>query len=556
MPKRYYIFNNSKESGINYSPKISLTNNNFILIFSFKQFESEENKVYPLITFTNDIAIIFGIYLKNKKLSLYFQNDYEESADIEIVLNKSYLVIIKYTKNNIRNDVVELHINGEGAKVINSGKIKYKNESSINIGYLPMTINKKKEYVNSTSNYIGIIGSILFFNHLIEEKDFYDNIFKLKGIYDNLININSNVFIYNDAFNQEIYSLKEEIRNYFFNQSKIVEDFLLFFLSPIFLKNEYKISNYNDSEDYNNKSLKEKINENNYNKDKDNKDDISTTLGVPYKGKTIPVYEIPSVYKFIQNDGFSIITLHFEYLYNILKMLISLNDQTENDNKDKSSLYYHITRSICPLFILIYNIIRYYSNIIFHIKDSLDTIGFSLFKILKIIINKTPLNSDFFSNYRQFLVNLNKIYIMTKRNDSRIVILNIINKMLIMICDIKFFDLNKYKNFNDYLSLFKLVLKNNDFLINSQILDLILNFRFIFDKKTFENNSEYKLLKSNYKDILKMFIGQMRTIKLHYEYIQKVCNNEENSFLMKYKLIKIYYLNNIIRYVFIRDNNY
>ena len=72
-----------------------------------------------------------------------------------------------------------------------------------------MTINKKKEYVNSTSNYIGIIGSILFFNHLIEEKDFYDNIFKLKGIYDNLININSNVFIYNDAFNQEIYSLKE-----------------------------------------------------------------------------------------------------------------------------------------------------------------------------------------------------------------------------------------------------------------------------------------------------------------------------------------------------------
>ena len=555
MPKRYYIFNNSKESSINYSPNMYLTYNDFMLIFSFKQFESEENKVYPLITFTNNLTIIFGIYLKNKKISLYFQNDHEESADIEIILNKSYLVIIKYTKNNIRNDIVELYINGEEPKVINSGKIKYKFESNVNIGYLPTSINKKKEYENSASNYIGIIGSILFFNHIIEEKDFYDNIFKLKGIYDNLININSNVFIYNDAINQEIYSLKEEIKNYFI-KSKLVEDYLLFFLSPIFLKNEYKISNYNDSEYYNNKTLKEKINENNFNKGKENKDYISSSLEVPHKDKIIPVYEIPSVYNFIQNEGFSIITLHLEYLYNILKMLISLNDEKENDNNDKSSLYYHITRSIDPLFILIYNIMRNYSNIIFHIKDSLDTIGFSLFKIFKIIISKTPLNSDLFSNYKQFIINLNKIYIRTKNKDSRIVILNIINKMLIMICDIKFFDLNNYKNFIDYLRLFKLVIKNNDFLINSQTLDLILNFRFIFDKKKFENNTEYKLLKSYYKDILMMFIGQMRTIKLHYEYIQKVCNNEENSFLMKYKLIKIYYINTIIRYVFIRDNDY
>ena len=555
MPRRYFVFNDSDKSGINYNPKMCLTNNNFILIFSFKQLESKENKVYPLFTFTNETDISFGIYLKNKKLTIYFQNDYIESAETEILLNKSYLIILEFNKNSLRNDVVQLYINGEGPKTI-TGRIKYKQNSIINIGYLPENINKKNEYKDSTSNYIGIIGPILFFNYHIEEKEFYENIFKLQGFYDELININPNTFIYNDIFNHEINTIKDETKNYFMSISKKIEECLLFNFSPISLVNDYQIKMFNSCNDYNNINFIENINGSNSNKGKNNIVDEFSTLDVPFKEGTYPVYEISSVYYFIQNDGFSIITLQFEFLYNLLRMLISLNDQKENNNNNnKSSIYYHINISIVPLLNLLYDIIKQSSNIITQYKDSLDTIGFSLLKIFKILINKTPLSSELMSNYRQFLLNINRIYIKTKNNDSIKVIQNFINKLLIMVCDIKYFDMNNNKEFLDYLSLFKIVIKNNEFLINSEILDLLLNFAFILDKKNFSNNLEYKQLSKEYKNVLMIFISQIKTIKLNCEYIQKVCNNEDNNFLIIYKLIKIYYIYNNIKNVYKQDND-
>ena len=131
MPKRYFVFNESNKSGLNFNPKISLFINNFTLIFSFKQTKSEPNKVYPLITLISEDGILFGVYLKNKKLSIYFQNEYNESAQTEIILNKSYLISIEYNKK--KNDLIELIINGEEQKMINSGKIKSKNNTIVRI---------------------------------------------------------------------------------------------------------------------------------------------------------------------------------------------------------------------------------------------------------------------------------------------------------------------------------------------------------------------------------------------------------------------------------------
>ena len=124
MPKRYFLFSKSKKSGIKYNPNISLTSHNFSLIFSFKQYESEENKLYPLFTLVNEDEIIFGIYILNKKLTLYFQNEYKESAQTEIHKNKSYLIIVEFNKK--KNDLVELNINGDEPKSIILSKIKNK----------------------------------------------------------------------------------------------------------------------------------------------------------------------------------------------------------------------------------------------------------------------------------------------------------------------------------------------------------------------------------------------------------------------------------------------
>ena len=552
MPRRYFIFNKSKKSGVNYNPKMSLISNNFTLIFSFKQYESDENKLYPLFTLINENDIIFGVYLKNKKLWIYFQNDYKNSAQTEIVLNKPYLIIIEFNK---KNNLIELNINEEESKEINLRKIKCKDNTIVNIGYISEKINKNKEY-NSSSNYIGIIGPILFLNNIIDDKDFISNVFKLQGFYDILLNLNANTFIYNDIDNHDINSLNNHIKNYFINISKIIEENLLFILTPLSLINDFLISNLNNCNKYTKTDFIENIYENNYNYEKNNLLETFSTLDapLPFNGSTYSESQISSSFNFIKNDGFYIIILYFEYFYNILRMLISFNDQKENNNRDNSTIYYYINKLTCPVLNLLHYIIKQCANIMSNFKDSLDTLGFSMFKVFKLLINKTPLNSVLLSNFRQFLLNLNRIYIKTRDENSKKVIINFMNKILIMFCDKNFFDMNNYNEFNDYLSLFKLVLKNNEYLIDSNTLFLILNFTFILDKSHFEKIEEYKKISKEYKNLLKIFINQMNTMKLHCEYIQKVCRSEENNILIKYKLIKLYYIYNNIKYVYNQDN--
>ena len=561
MPKRYFVFNNSKKSGIIYNPKISITSYNFILIFSFKQTESKENILYPLFSLIDEENIIFGIYLKNGRINLILKNDNIHEFEKEINLNKSHLIIIQYTKNNIKNDKFEIFINGEKLKSTNFWRTKRSN-ANINIGFISEKINKKPEYKDFTNNFIGIIGPIIFFNNKIEEEGFIDNVFKLKDCYDILLHLNSYTLIYNDINNEEINSIKDDLKNYFFNISKKIDDNILFIISPISIIKDYQISNFNsNNDDDNNLDFIENIyNKNDFNKDVNNSSVISSfsTLAPPFlfNGGTYPSQELSSAFIFIQNDGFHIIALHFEYCYNILRMLISINDKKENNNRNNSSIYYYINKAICPLFNLINHIIKPVSNIIFQYRDSLDTIGFSLYKIFKILINKGPLSSELLSNTYQFLLNLHIIYMKKiNNNESKNIVLNFMNKILVMLCDIKFFDINKYKEFDEYLVVFKTILKNNENLINSEILDLLLDFDFILDKKHFENNNEYKQMKQDYKKLLMIFVGQIYSINLHHEYIQKVCGNKENNILIKYKLMKIYYLYNNIKYIFSQENN-
>ena len=74
-----------------------------------------------------------------------------------------------------------------------------------------------------------------------------------------------------------------------------------------------------------------------------------------------------------------------------------------------------------------------------------------------------------------------------------------------------------------------IVLKNNEFLVDSYTLNLLLSFTFILDKANFEKNEEYKQISKEYKNVLKIFIFQLNTIKLHCEFIQKACGNEQNN---------------------------
>ena len=67
------------------------------------------------------------------------------------------------------------------------------------------------------------------------------------------------------------------------------------------LVNDYQIKLFNSCDNYDNINFIENINGNNSNKEKNNIVDEFSTLEVPFKGGTYPVYEISSVYHFIQN---------------------------------------------------------------------------------------------------------------------------------------------------------------------------------------------------------------------------------------------------------------
>ena len=253
---------------------------------------------------------------------------------------------------------------------------------------------------------------------------------------------------------------------------------------------------------------------------------------LPFIGGCYPENQISSAYNFVLNEGFYIITLHFEFFYNLSRMLISLDDIKENNSRDNSSIYFFINKTICPLLELINHILKQLSNIIFQYREVLDTMGFSLLKIFKLLISSSPLSYELLTNLGQFLLNLNRIYIKTKNINSKNIILNFMNRILIMIFDKKCFNMDNYKELNEHLNIFKKILKNNEYLISSKILDLLLNFRFILDKNNFEKKIEYKQMAHDYKNIMMIFISQMPTIKLHCEYIKKVCGNSGNIFIL------------------------
>ena len=223
----------------------------------------------------------------------------------------------------------------------------------------------------------------------------------MQGFYDLLIYINSSKHIYNDIYNQEINSLNKDIKDYFINISQTINEKILFILSPISLLSDFLISKFNDAVEYDNINFIENIFGNN-NKERMNLSDIFSILDkpLPYIRRTIAGSQMSSIFNFINNDGFYIITLYFEYYYNILRMLAEINDEKENNNKDNSKLFFHINNSICPLLNLIYNIIKHCFNSISFYKDSIDTMGFSIFKVFKILVIKTTLSTELLSNLR------------------------------------------------------------------------------------------------------------------------------------------------------------
>ena len=552
MPSTYFFFDGSTDSGINYNPNIEIIKKSFTLVFSFKAEDIIKDKIFPLITFVSEKNdIILSLTLKNKQLFIC-DSDFTKMQFIEnISIQKSYLVVVEYNNKLLLNEKIKISINGN-KKEISSININPKLKTSVKVGFLPKEVITYKSLTN-VSNFNGIIGPIIFFNSIIDDKEFATNIFKLKGKYDSILLFNSNINLIN-YFYYEPYDYhfdKEFIdgQNYFKKISKTIDDECFFTLCPISMINNEKKNSSLFIEDIYQKNNKVKFYDNeifpNFNTLKKPSSKLNHTFANKYYS---------SITNFVQYDGIHLLTLIIEYFYNLLRMLI------DEPKEEKTSIANEINNALCHILNIISSIF-YCFKIEYFLMNDLNTLGFSLKKLMFLLIDIQPLNPKLVETIKVFFRNFIEHYKNVDYKSSGRFILSFMNKLFVIICSCKFFDMTDYKNCMDIFLLFNSFIKNSENLINLNILTNLLSFSFIlnpialdrYNNKpsgfTGKNDIDYKNMKLEYKNLLKTFISKNNNFGIYINFIQEIFKKDK-SILEKYKLMKLYYENHDVNSIY------
>ena len=552
FPKKYFIFNNSPYSGIDYNPEFDLFNYNFLLIFSFRL--SDNTKNYPLISFINgendneENEILFNISLVNKSLNILFQNEYQESSEIEIQNDKSYFVIIEYYKGEYGFEKINLIINNdEERKSIELGLISYDKKIIVKFGYITDKLKLQNSTLENLSlNYEGIMGPVIIFpdinnkfqENLQKEENqiFINNISMLFGFYDNILYMNknydlNNLYLYENfkIITSDNFIKAHSYFNSYFNENGLKDYYII---SPL------SILNTNEN---NTKIFMDNIN--GFKKIQNNID-INTffnTLSIPskYTEATYAKININSLQSFIENDGIHLLTLILEYYYNILKMIINYT-QYEN----KISIANNINLALIPIFDIITSILMFFQINLF--SNELDTFGFSLMKVINLLGDIKPLNLKLIKAINNDIDLLTNFY---NENISNIsisqTVRNFINKIFTLISFPKYYDTDNFELMKNIFRLFHEILINNYDLMNNDTFLSIFQFSFVLDIEIDEddNEKEFKLMKGEYKSLIELIIKQNESIPFYLEYLKNVFQ-KNISIRIKYKLIKIYYKSN------------
>ena len=373
-PSNYFVFDGSKDSGINYPLNKNLFENNFTLVFSFKI--EETNKKYPLITFISENIkkekeIIFNIFIDSAKLFLYF-NSKISSTKILISSNNSNIIVVEFYKSHESKCkfIVSNSNNNEKKEVIEYNNINNINNiliSSIKIGHIPneLLINNFK----NASNFKGIIGLIIFFKNIIDEQ-FATDILKLKGRYEYILlfNKDNNFENYNYYEESNFYYVLGLIKQKYF--LKKIDELCLFTICPLSIINNIDKNKDTFVQDIYNKNNNIKISHYFYT--------LQKNKGIYARINRKPI----SI--FVEYDGISIYTLIVEYFYNLLRMLI-------NEPKEKKIIITnHIYDALCPILTSITNILCFFR--IDSFSNDLDTFEFSLKKLLCLLFDTQPIN--------------------------------------------------------------------------------------------------------------------------------------------------------------------
>jgi len=550
-PSTYFVFGGNQFSGIKYNPDVELLKKSFTLIFSFKIDEIKENVIYPLITYVATFSkneIMFNISVLNDYLYVYCQGDNNMREINKICINKSYLIIVEYKSTGLIKNKIKININ-EAKYEVPLGNINHKAKCALKIGYLTkQVLSNNNAIFKNVSNFIGIMGPILQFSCIFDEKNFISNIFSLKGNYDLILFLNKRANLnYGYDYEEFQYFSDNDIicaKKYFSDFSKKISEEFQFSICPISMINNQ--DTYFFCQDIYNKSLKT------------NKDIFPDfiTLAIP-NSKTLTTYAKKNqiaLSTFVEYDGISIYTLIVEYFYNILRMMIN------NPKEEKIELCNEMYNILFIIIKNLFKIIGYFK--LDNFEERIDSFGFSLKKLLNLLSEIQPLNETLTNIIIQSGKQLLKYYEKLFECNTKTYILNFLGKFMSLIFSLKFLVISNYSNSEEIFEFIDSLMQKNHDLINKNFLNELLSFSFVLEPNSFdeynnkpsgttlETNEEYKKMKKQYKNILITFLQNADNLKLYYYFIQKIFSNQYSSWREKYKLIKIYYKNHIVHLLY------
>ena len=554
-PSSYFVFLGNESSGIKYTPNLELLKKSFTIIFSFKANEIKENVIYPLITYIDTFGkndIMFNLSILNDKLHIYCQGDNNLREIGTIYLNNSYLVIVEYKISGLIKSKIKIYVNDSKYEVP-LGNINHKAKCTLKIGYLTKTlISNNNKIFKNVNNFIGIMGPIIQFSCIFDEKNFIQNILNLKGNYDLILLMNKNANLnYNHDYEEFQYFSDNDInvaKKYFSEYTKKINEEFLLSICPISMINNQ--DTYFFCQDIYNKNIKG---------GKDIFPDF-ITLTVP-NSKTLATYakkNQKSLSTFVEYDGISIYTLIIEYLYNILRMLIN------NPKEEKIELCNEMFNILCIILKNFFKILGYFK--LDNFEERIDSFGFSLKKLFNLLSDIQPLNDELINTIIESGIQLLEYYEKLFECNTKTYILNFLSKFISLIFSPKFLVISKYSKSKIFEFMDFLIQKNQD-LINKYMLKELLSFSFILNPNSFDEynnkrvgttlktNEKYKKLKKIYKKLIITFIQNADNLKLYYYYIKYIFSNPFSSWNEKYQLIKIYYKNHIVKFLYNDNKN-
>ena len=577
---RCFCFSDSPKNGLEYN--VSNTNiikKEMLMVFSFKMIQNKNDIVYPLIAFYNEETKghILRIYILNNELYVIGKLKHEQKIvpiNKTIETGKTYLVVIEQVKKMFSKEW-NVYINGETFSDI---AITFPaNKFICRVGY---DIDEHKDNKENRLNFSGYIGTIILFKKKIDDA-FISHLFTLGGNYDLILflkgkNTNMSKMEKYLPRDKTLNTKYKETIEYLMNNESNINDSIGFYISPLSISQRYVIKPSLDP----NKKASHLFIENIFMKYDDliNNHIYIETFDEPSLNG--PVYTMEYTYtlsSFVKFDGIRLLTLHIEYYYNILRKRNDINEH----------ILLNISRGLCSVIKTLINIISFvqYNSI----KPQCDGFGFSLAKTLSLMLDYQVLNKDLALHLINLLREITNAGTKTPKNKGR----------TLLACRLFSFLVDPFKyNCNDFNLLGKLFeelnycIKGNNSLVSIHILKEILKFKFIYDSNEIDKFcknkestidqllKEYKYMKKKYKGLLETILLLRNSQMFLLDFFNEIFANEQqretdemflcindnnvvppsstdtnnnlrnnnpkhfngNSMLIKYKLLKIYYL--------------